>query len=352
MMLEVAMNDRNYYVGIDIAEADFTADIIDQPGHTIAAQEKIENRPGGFRLFTTWLGQYGVTPSNSLLCLENTGVYGESLSYYLLAEGYFVAVVPPHQAKKAFTTLTKNDRIDARQLAEYAYRYRDRLSPWKPLAPVLEQIKVLYATREHFTRQLIGNKNALTAIRKKVVQTRLANDSYRAMIKQLTARIAAIDKEIEKLVDDNPAFRQLSDLADSAPGVGKLLANTLMVMTEGFTTQLEHKKFCSRIGIAPHEHQSGTSVCYTPRSLGHGNARVRKLLHLAARSVATHNEEFRRYYLRKLAQGKNKQLILNNIANKLIKIIFAIVASRTPYNKGYRSVNPIYLKGKLPSLCH
>jgi len=346
------MNDRNYYVGIDIANDDFTADIIDQPGHTIAAKEKIENCPNGFRAFVKWLDHHGVGPANSLLCLENTGVYGESLSYYLLSKGYFVAVVPPLQAKKSFTTLTKNDRIDARQLAEYAFRYRDRLSPWKPLEPVLEQIKVLYSAREHFTRQLIANKNALTAIRKKVVQTQLANDSYQAMIKQLTDRIEALDEEIENLVDANPTFKRLSDLADTAPGVGKLLANTLMVMTAGFTADLDHKKFCSRIGIAPHEHQSGTSVCYTPRSVGHGDARARKLLHLAARSIATHNEEFRRYYLKKLAQGKDKKLILNNIANKLIKMIFAIVRSGTPYVKNYRSVNPMYLKGRLPSFCH
>jgi transposase len=346
------MNDRSYYVGIDIAEADFTANIIDHPNHSVAAKEKIENRPNGFQAFSFWLEQHGVTPENSLLCLENTGVYGESLSYYLLTGGYFLAVVPPHLAKKAFTTLSKSDRIDARQLAEYAFRYRDRLSVWKPLEPVLEQIKVLYATREHFTRQLIGNKNALTAIQKKVVQTKLANNSYQVMIKQLTGRIEAIDKEIAKLIDDNPTFKQLSDLADSAPGVGKLLANTLMIMTEGFTIDLEYKTFCSRIGIAPHQHQSGTSVCHTPRSTGHGNSLIRKLLHLAARSVATHNEEFRRYYLTKLAQGKDKRLIFNNIANKLIKLIFAIVASRTPYRKNYQSVNPVYLRGQLPSFCH
>jgi hypothetical protein len=39
---------------------------------------------------------------------------------------------------------------------------------------------------------------------------------------------------------------------------------------------------------------------------------------LAARSVATHNELFKKYYLRKQAEGKAKQLVLNNIANKLL----------------------------------
>ena len=71
---------------------------------------------------------------------------------------------------------------------------------------------------------------------------------------------------------------------------------------------------------------------------------ARKLLHLAARSVATHHPEFRKYYLRKIEEGKSKSLALNNIANKLIKISFALVRDRQCYIKGYRSVSPLVLQ--------
>ncbi|GAH05902.1 unnamed protein product, partial [marine sediment metagenome] len=53
---------------------------------------------------------------------------------------------------------------------------------------------------------------------------------------------------------------------------------------------------------------------------------------------------FRRYYLRKLDQGKPKPLVLNNIANKLLKIACTIIRNNTRYIKDYRSIHPMYLK--------
>jgi len=332
-----------YYVGVDIASKDFVASICDEPGHELGILEDVENRPAGFQAFIKWLTRNKVTAENSIICLENTGVYSEGFCYYLTVAKYRVTVVSPLHAKKRFTTLSKTDRIDAKQLAEYAYRYRDQLTQWQPRDPVLEQVKTLYATREHLTRQLIANKNALTALERKVVQTKLATVSHRNMVVAIGQQIKAIDAEIKNLIDSDSTYRHLSDLADSVPGVGAALANSLLIMTDGFSTTLEHKRLCSRLGIAPHQKESGTSVQYTPQSLRHGNTRIRKLLHLAARSVATHVAEFKQYFLRKLAQGKPKLLIYNNIANKLIKIIFAVIRSQKPYCKGYLSLNPMYL---------
>jgi len=74
---------------------------------------------------------------------------------------------------------------------------------------------------------------------------------------------------------------------------------------------------------------------------------MRRLLYLASMSVRTHHPDFNHYFLRKAAQGKPKKVILNNIANKLLKIMFAVIRSQTPYIPGYRSVNPIFLKKAL-----
>jgi hypothetical protein len=71
---------------------------------------------------------------------------------------------------------------------------------------------------------------------------------------------------------------------------------------------------------------------------------MRKLLRLAAQSVATHEATFRQYYLRKLAEGKAKALVLNNIANKLLKVACALIRNNTNYIKEHRSVHPMYLK--------
>ncbi|GAJ24552.1 unnamed protein product, partial [marine sediment metagenome] len=44
-----------------------------------------------------------------------------------------------------------------------------------------------------------------------------------------------------------------------------------------------------------------------------------------------------------LAEGKAKKLVLNNIANKLIKIACALIKNNSRYTEGYYSVNPLCL---------
>ena len=74
---------------------------------------------------------------------------------------------------------------------------------------------------------------------------------------------------------------------------------------------------------------------------------MRRLLYLASMSVRTHQPDFRRYFERKVAQGKPRKLVLNNIANKLLKIMCAVLRNQTPYIPNYRSVNPIVLNKAL-----
>jgi hypothetical protein len=41
-----------------------------------------------------------------------------------------------------------------------------------------------------------------------------------------------------------------------------------------------------------------------------------------------------------LAEGKPKKVALNNVTNKLVKVICAVVISQTPYDADYRSTKP------------
>ena len=111
-----------------------------------------------------------------------------------------------------------------------------------------------------------------------------------------------------------------------------------------FTKHLNYKEIASYVGICPYEQISGRTLHKQPRSKRYGPSRLRKLLYLAALSVVTHNLNFRKYYFRKVEEGKSKRLVLNNIENKLQKKIFAVIKSGTKYIENYRSVNPIYLK--------
>jgi transposase len=272
-------------------------------------------------------------------------VYGEALCYYLIGKGYRVAVESPLKVKRAFAqSAHKNDTVDARQIAEYGHRFYDELQWWNPQSEIMEQIHMLLSAREQFVVQRIANINALKTMQRKVVKTATGIKAYDQAIAQLSQNIQEIEKEIKRLMKEDDSFHRLIKTLTSTPGIGMLLATSLAVTTNGFLRTDNYKRIASYAGISPIEHSSGTSVYRKPRSRCFGPSRLRKLLYLAAMSVATHNPEFRRYYLRKIAEGKPKRLVLNNISNKLLKVVCALVRTETEYIPNYKSVNPMFLK--------
>lgn len=332
------MSQISFYVGIDIANNDFAASIFTQPNGPVQTLTKIPNELSGYEQFSSWLSSHQVHIENSVICLEATGVYGEALTYWLAAKGYKVAVEPPLKVKRAFSDKAhKNDTADSKKIAEYAYRYFDELKLWQPKANIIEQINVLLMTREQLVQQRTALTNTLTTLKKKVVQTPLANSIYEKNIERLTQQIKRIEKELKKLIDKDPDFKNLVKYLDSIPGVGLLLAANFLVATNGFKNKmaLNHRKMSAYIGICPYQHTSGTSVYKKPRIPNYGPARLRKLLHLAARSVVTHHEQFFLYYHQKLAQGKDRKLVLNNVANKLLKIMCAIARTQNYFVDNY-----------------
>ena len=209
---------------------------------------------------------------------------------------------------------------------------------------LIEQVHVLLTTREQMTRQMTANQNALSAISRKVVRTILAEQSFLDTIRHLKEQIKKIDHALDQLISQHPTIGPMITLLLTIPGGRRLLATHLMVISQGFTQPLESRHISSYLGLCPLEHSSGSSVRKKSSSRGIGPDIVRKLLHLAARSLRTHHQHFRHYFERKVQAGKAKRLALNNIANKLLRIICAVIRTQTPYLADYRSVNPRVLK--------
>ena len=164
------------------------------------------------------------------------------------------------------------------------------------------------------------------------------------MIEQFKKHIQAIDHEIRRLMESDPTFKEMLLLLLSVPGVGLLLASHMILLTQ---TSLDHKELAAYLGIAPNEHSSGTSVFKHATSRHFGPAAVRKLLYLASCSVRTHQAQFTSYFTRKTKEGKPAKLVLNNIANKLIKIICAVLTTKTAFIKNYHSVQPLAFQNTL-----
>lgn len=335
------MTSFQYFVGLDLGSETFTAALGTTPWKLLVRATEFANTPDGFVQLLAWWQKQNHPREQTLWCMEATGVYGEALAYLLVAHGHAVAVEPPLKVKRAFAPHGhKTDAVDSQQIAEYACRFSDEVTPWQPRAEILEQIKVLLTTREQITVQRTGHHTALHALKRKPVRTPVAEQIHEQVLAELQTHLKAIDAELQRLLEQHPPYQKLLGLLLTIPGVGVLLASHVIGLMHTMTQPLDPKRLAAFLGICPYEHQSGKSVRATPTSRHFGPGAPRKLLHLAARSVSTHKKPFREYYQRKLAEGKPKKVALNNVANKLLKVICAVIISQTPYDADYRSVKP------------
>jgi len=338
------MTKNIYFIGIDIAAYSFVASIYQAPQKPVITKEGFENTFDGFNVFSSWMIAQNINPENCVICMEATGVYSEGIAHFLVTQGFKVSVEAPLKVKRAFDPVGhKTDPVDSRQIAEYAYRYSDELRFWQPKDEIIEKIRHLLTAREQFTKQSVAIQNAMGAYKRHLVQVSLITTSHSHILKELKKQIAEIDKELEQLVRKNPTISNMKNQLISLPGYGLLLSSSLIAITSAFSEITSYKTLAAFIGICPYQHQSGKSVYRQAHIRPFGSQYARKLLMLAAWSVVTHNADFKKYYLRKLAEGKAKKLVLNNVANKLVKIACAMIKNNSRYVSTYRSVNPMCL---------
>ena len=65
------------------------------------------------------------------------------------------------------------------------------------------------------------------------------------------------------------------------------------------------------------------------------NKQVKSLLHLGAMSAIQYCPSLKGYYERKVKEGKNKMLVINNVRNKLVGRVFACVRENRNYDESY-----------------
>ena len=219
---------------------------------------------------------------------------------------------------------------------------------WRPPEAILEQVKTLLSTREQLIKQSIASQNALQTLTHKVVRTYVAEETLRSTWKHwLKEQIQKIDEAIKNLLKNNPTLHDGVLLLLSIPSVGWLMAAHWAVLSHGFKKTLEPTASRVLFGNMPlrtYQWNIDSTSRDCSRHVG-PPAEIRKLIHLAARTLRVHHTlSCGRISLRKVGGGKAKTLVLNNIANRLLRIICAVLRDKKPYIAGHRSMNPLVLK--------
>ena len=147
--------------------------------------------------------------------------------------------------------------------------------------------------------------------------------------------IRVLEKEIRGLLMREPDFKENASLALTVPGISWVTASAIILDTRNFTRFLTPRQYASHTGCVPHEYSSGTSIYRKPKVSKASNRYVNSLLTQGANSLMTHNPQTREYAERKRKEGKPHGFIVNNIRNKTIHRLFAVIRDGKPFDWEY-----------------
>lgn len=272
-----------------------------------------------------------------IVAMEHTGIYINKLTNVLVEMEIKASIINAAKVKKtAGLDRGKNDKIDSKMIAEYAWRYYDVLTIYTPMDPILQEIKTLSKERA----KLVKTQAKLTqgrADQKEFLDkntSQFMGHNTKPVLKTLERAIKNIEEKMEELIKKNPKLKENYDIALSVPGIGPIIACALLSYTNNFTRFDNAKQLGCYCGVVPFERSSGIFKG-KGRTSKKGNMDLKTLLTLGAWSICGSNNHFAQYYARKLEENKKKSLAINNLRNKMLKTVFACVKNKTMYRYDY-----------------
>ncbi len=311
------MSEATVWIGIAVAKDWLDVAVAGEP-----QTWRVDNDAAGIAALVDAL----VGRDPALIVLEATGGLETAATAALLAAGLRVAVVNPTRVR-AFATASgqraKTDALDARVLAQFAARMQP---PARPVPDaVTQELRGILARRRQLVEMRTAEEN-----RRPTVPARL-RPQLEAHLIWLTEQIAALDAALGQTIAASPAWRAKEALLCSIPGIGPVVARTLLAQVPELGT-LTRQETAALAGVAPLNRDSGRS--HRPRRIGGGRGGVRAMLYMAALTAARCDPMMRAYYERLDQHGKPAKVTLVACMRKLLTIANAVLRDGVPWRAG------------------
>jgi transposase len=303
------------YIGIDVAKE--SLDVHAWPaGQSFALSRDAE----GLEALCERLA--GLTPA--LVVIEATGGFEVTVAAALAAAGLPLAVVNPRQIRdfaRATGRLAKTDALDAAAIAHFAAAVKP---PVRPLPDAAARALGELVVRR---RQVIEMMVAERCRAKQLSQRRLVKGVERHLA-MLQKELSALEQDLDDAVRGSPVWHANEELLTSVPGVGEIVARTLIADLPELGT-LDRKQIAALVGVAPFNRDSGQYR--GRRTIWGGRASVRATLYMAALAAVRSNRAIAAFADRLRAAGKPPKLVLVACMRKLLTILNAILRDRRPW---------------------
>lgn len=325
------MKNYDLFIGIDVSKLKLDITGIDQNNaialkHSIIKNTRVEIK----KYFVKTLKNHDKTV---IVGFENTGVYSALIALVLHELDIdYCQLSSLEMSRSKGISRGKSDKIDALQIAQYLLSHRFKISLSSVTDNDIVEMRLLYTHREKIIKSIsqyereFENKDFLP----KELQKELFR-STKSIIKSLKTNLKKIEARLGTIIKGNIALEKNYNLITSIPGIGKQTTIYLLIVTKNFTAFKDARQLACYAGVAPFPYQSGSSINGRTKVNNFADKKLKSLLNMCALSANKYDHELKIYFEKKVAEGKNKMLVLNNVRNKLLTRVFAVINRQQPY---------------------
>lgn len=308
------MAEETLFVGIDVSKV-----WLDVAVHPTGENWRVENTEKGFEKLIQKLCPLSL----DRIVVEATGGYEAALVERLAREGLPVCRVNPARVRRfaqGMNWLAKTDKIDALVLARFGEKAQPRLLVLPTEAE--KRLSALVKRRKQVVDMLTAEQNRTQLAEQEVFES-IAN-----VIQFLQKQLAELDAQIQDLIDQTPDLKRKQELLQSVPGVGKVLASTLVSQMPELGHS-DRKEIAALGGLAPFNHDSGRKR--GRRMIQGGRPFIRRVLYMATIAAIRFNPLIKSMYSRLVNAGKFKKVAIVACMRKLLTILNAILRDQTSW---------------------
>jgi len=330
-------------VGIDVAQKELVVSLgkmQDDWTPEVYARKTFTNTQKGFIDLMAWVKKLTDQTIAVRYVMEATGVYHESLAYFLNDQGQEVTIVLPNKISnymKTLETKTITDKTAADAIAMFGLE--KKLDLWKKPKPIFKRIRQLTREREQLIQSRTIAKNQLHAEQAEAEPGKSTLERLKKQIAFFEKQEREINQELRALINTDEQVTSSIKLITSLSGIGYLTAATVLAETNGFELVKNKRQVSSYAGFDVKEKQSGTSVKGKSRISKKGNKYLRKAMHMPALSAIRLDERFKAIYARLVAKHGIKMKAAVAVQRKLLEMIYTIHKTGVPYDKNYLKKN-------------
>lgn len=329
-----------YGLGIDMAmeKFDVCISIIDKHQRvTIRSQCSFNNNQKGFEAFILWAIKNTQLAIPSVYLMEATGIYYEQLAWFLHKKNCSISVVLPNKAKKykeALGLKSKNDRIDAKGLAQMACEQNN--TTWKPLTSSIYLLRLITRQIQSISQQATMLKNQLHALQHGMYRDKAIEKMYDKQLALLQKNKKSLQLRVEQIVENDELLKKKFENIGKIKGLGLQNLAVIVAETNGFTAFENIAQLVSYAGYDVVENQSGKRSGKTKISKK-GNNHIRRCLHFPAFNMVKYEVvPFKNLYERVYEKSKIKMKAYTAIQKKLLEYIYILWKKDEAFDPDYQ----------------